>query len=102
MSYQINISLEKNESGYSASCPGITDQQFQGNSLDTVFENLKKAIVRDLQAKENPTSPKVRKPIWKVAELLIQDMTEEELNQLPTDGAEQHDRYIYGTPKQEI
>ncbi len=102
MSYQINISLEKNESGYLASCPGITDRQIQSNSLDTVFNELKKAIVRDLQAKEEPPSPKVRQPIWKVAELLILDMTEEELNQLPTDGAEQHDRYIYGTPKQEI
>ena len=28
-------------------------------------------------------------------------MTEEELNQLPIDGAEQHDHYIYGTAKKE-
>lgn len=101
MSYQINIFLEKNESGYLASCPEITDQKFQSNSLDTIFDDLKKAIDRDLQIKENSTAPKVRKPIWKIAQLLIEDMTEEELNQLPTDGAEQHDRYIYGTSKQE-
>ena len=29
------------------------------------------------------------------------DMTAEEIAQLPTDGAEQHDHYIYGTPKQQ-
>lgn len=57
MSYQINISLEKNESGYLASCPEITDQQFQGNSLDTIFDDLKKAIGRDLQIKESSTTP---------------------------------------------
>lgn len=28
-------------------------------------------------------------------------MTEDELNLLPTNGAEQHDHYIYSTPKQE-
>jgi hypothetical protein len=84
-----------------AACPEITDQKFQSNSLDTVFDDLKKAIGRDLQIKENSTVPKARQPIWKIAQLLIEDMTEEELNQLPTDGAEQHDSYIYGTPKQE-
>ncbi|MDY6804639.1 MAG: hypothetical protein SXA11_12640 [Cyanobacteriota bacterium] len=101
MSYQINISLEKNESGYLASCLEITDRQFQGTSLDTVFDDLKKAIDRDLQIQENSTTPKVRQPIWKIAQLLIEDMTEEELDRLPNDGAEQHDFYIYGTPKQE-
>lgn len=27
------------------------------------------------------------------------DMTEDEVNQLPTDAAEQHDRYLYGIHK---
>jgi len=27
------------------------------------------------------------------------DMTADEIAQLPKDGAEQHDHYIYGTPK---
>ena len=39
------------------------------------------------------------KPIWEIAEELTRDMTPEEIAQLPTDGAEQHDHYIYGTPK---
>lgn len=30
---------------------------------------------------------------------LTADMTPEEIAELPTDGAEQHDHYIYGTPK---
>ena len=32
-------------------------------------------------------------------EELTEDMTLEEIAQLPKDGAEQHDHYIYGTPK---
>ncbi|NBD17456.1 MAG: hypothetical protein GVY04_15350 [Cyanobacteria bacterium] len=33
------------------------------------------------------------------AEKLVADIPEEVLNELPTDSAEQHDHYIYGTPK---
>ena len=101
MSYKINISLEKKESSYFASCPEITDKQFQGDSLDTVFAELKKAIQFELQTQAEQTSEKVNQPIWKVAEFLVQDMTEEEVNQLPIDGAKQHDHYIYGTAKKE-
>lgn len=39
------------------------------------------------------------KTIWEIAEEITRDMTPEEIAQLPTDGAEQHDHYIYGTPK---
>ena len=101
MSYKINISLEKKESGYSASCPEITDKQFQGDSLDIIFAELKKAIQLELQNQEKKASKKVNQPIWEVAQSLIQDITEDELNVLPTNGAEQHDHYIYGTPKKE-
>ena len=101
MSYQINISLEKKESGYSASCPEITDKQFEENSLDIIFAELKKAIQFELQTQAKKASKKVNQPIWEVAQSLIQDMTEDELNLLPTNGAEQHDHYIYDKPKQE-
>jgi hypothetical protein len=29
----------------------------------------------------------------------IEDIPEEEINQFPTDAAQQHDHYLYGTPK---
>ncbi|NEQ35142.1 MAG: hypothetical protein F6K40_01980 [Okeania sp. SIO3I5] len=95
MPYKINISLEKKESGYSASCPEITDRQFEGDSLDIIFAELKKAIQLELQTLEKKASQKVDKPIWEVAQSLIQDITEDEINLLPTNGAEQHDYYIY-------
>jgi hypothetical protein len=43
-----------------------------------------------------------RKPIWQVAQDLMADVPPEVIDTLPTDGAEQHDHYIYGTPKRDI
>lgn len=39
------------------------------------------------------------KPIWEMVEELLKDIPDEDIAQMPTDGAEQHDHYIYGTPK---
>jgi antitoxin component of MazEF toxin-antitoxin module len=40
-----------------------------------------------------------RQPIWEEILDLVKDIPPEELDKLPTDGASQHDHYIYGTPK---
>lgn len=45
-----------------------------------------------------PTAP-AHKPIWEEIEELTASIPEEEFLKLPVDGAEQHDHYIYGTPK---
>jgi antitoxin component of MazEF toxin-antitoxin module len=42
--------------------------------------------------------PKPR-PIWERIAEMVADVPPEELAKLPTDGASQHDHYIYGTPK---
>ena len=39
------------------------------------------------------------KPLWEIADDLLKDVPQEVLDRLPTDGAAQHDHYIYGTPK---
>lgn len=39
------------------------------------------------------------KPIWEVFQEISDSIPEEEWAKLPPDGAEQHDHYIYGTPK---
>jgi Arc/MetJ-type ribon-helix-helix transcriptional regulator len=46
-----------------------------------------------------PPSTEARKPIWEVFEEITASIPEEEWARLPADGAEQHDHYIYGTPK---
>jgi len=39
------------------------------------------------------------KSIWDVIDTVMRHVPEEALNCLPTDGAEQHDHYLYDSPK---
>lgn len=100
MSYKVNVSIEKTDSGYLAYCPELSEQTFQGDSLDLIFSELKTVIQADYQHQVS-SKPK-RKPIWEIAQDLTQDITEDELQLLPVDGAEQHNHYIYGTPKENL
>ncbi|NJR67152.1 MAG: hypothetical protein HC772_20485 [Leptolyngbyaceae cyanobacterium CRU_2_3] len=54
-----------------------------------------------VQPDPDPKRDRPSKPIWEIAQELTQDMTVEEIAQLPKDGAEQHDHYIYGIPKRQ-
>jgi hypothetical protein len=42
------------------------------------------------------------RPIWDLFEDFTKDLPEEVLAKLPTDGAQQHDYYLYGTPKRQF
>lgn len=37
--------------------------------------------------------------IWGKIEAIVEEVPKELWEELPTDGAEQHDHYLYGTPK---
>jgi hypothetical protein len=41
------------------------------------------------------------KPIWEIAAELARDIPPDVLAALPTDSAENHDHYLYGSPKKE-
>jgi hypothetical protein len=45
--------------------------------------------------------PPQRKPLWQRAAELRKSIPEEEWAKLPTDGSEQLDHYIYGSPKRQ-
>lgn len=47
---------------------------------------------------DDPPAP-ARKPIWEVFQEISASIPDEEWAKLPTDLSEQHDHYIYGTPK---
>ena len=49
-------------------------------------------------ASDEATAP-ARKPIWEIIEEDNRSIPPEVWDALPTDLAEQHDHYIYGTPK---
>ena len=99
MKSRFNIVIEKNDLGYSAFCPEMGKYKVRANSLDLVVDSLKSAIESYLKQTSELSESKSNRPIWEVAQEIIQDMTEAEIKQLPTDGAAEHDHYIYGTPK---
>lgn len=46
-----------------------------------------------------PKTPEPEQPLWELMAEFTQNLTATEVNQIPRDGATQHDHYIYGTPK---
>ena len=55
-------------------------------------------VVAEVQAGRIVLTP-ARPPIWERIVDLTADAPPEELAKPPTDGASQHDHYLYGTPK---
>lgn len=54
-------------------------------------------------AQESTEQPETSdEPIWKTFIEAGLEIPDEELDRLPTDGATQHDHYIYGTPKRSV
>jgi len=48
---------------------------------------------------ESAGPPAEDKPIWEVAAELVRDIPEDVLSSIPTDGAAQHDHYLYAADK---
>ena len=58
------------------------------------------ALVESLLEKEQTEPPEsTRQPISEIFEELSSQIPLEEWAELPQDGAEQHDHYLYGSPK---
>jgi predicted RNase H-like HicB family nuclease len=72
--------IEQKDLGYSAYSAELEGYRTEGYSLDVVVDNIKEAIKVYLKRGERQTVTKVDKPIGKIAQELIQDMTEDELN----------------------
>lgn len=65
----------------------------QQEVLDFV-ESLSKETESSMDASEQPL-----KSIWRVIEEGVKRVPEEAWDHVPADGAEQHDHYLYGSPK---
>jgi hypothetical protein len=58
------------------------------------------ALIDDMLRKEQKTEAgEPVRPIWEIIAELSAEIPLEEWAKLPTDGAEQHDHYLYGSPK---
>jgi hypothetical protein len=58
-----------------------------------------KAVWEAVKAKLWKPKAQAHKPVWQVAREIRQGLSEDDLGQLPRDGAVNHDHYLYGTPK---
>lgn len=80
-----------------------TDEQLQ--LIAHLVQNLRQIaparsdVFQPVATQTVPQTTKTGKSIWQIAEDFVKDLPEAELAKLPTDGAAQHDHYIYGTPK---
>jgi Arc/MetJ-type ribon-helix-helix transcriptional regulator len=77
-------------------------------SLDDAMTEAASLLVQRLRQEQpqaeqpaaNQTEPAAKqRPIWEEFAEIAASIPDEEWAKLPADGAEQHDHYIYGTPK---
>ena len=73
-------------------------------SVDAAMTEAARLLLQQLpQAPSKPPSTSAaaqeHKPIWEEILERTADIPDEEWDKLPTDLAEQHDHYLYGTPK---
>jgi len=54
-------------------------------------------IIEQKTEKTEPLTP----PIWERVQQRMNQVPESDMAQLPTDAAEEHDHYLYGTPKRD-
>ena len=57
------------------------------------------ALVDQMLREERPQFGEKARPIWEIITELSAQVPMEEWETLPSDGAEQHDHYLYGSPK---
>jgi hypothetical protein len=60
------------------------------------------SMVEELLSEKNDSSGNgVVRPLWEIVDEISAQVPLEEWQKLPTDGAEQHDHYLYGSPKRD-
>jgi hypothetical protein len=66
--------------------------------IDALSPDQMQRLRRELEARLASAGPPHR-PIWDEIEEITAGIPDEEFLKLPADGADQHDHYVYGTPK---
>ena len=97
---EVSVYIQKNETGYLVKSPEMGDRQIRGETLDSVLNEAKELIRVYLDNASQRPDASTGQALLGLFSEFVEDMTDEEVAQLPGDGATQHDHYIYGTPKQ--
>lgn len=81
----------------------------QSEIAQTIFEKVKvlsldeqKEVLEIVEKKISASPKKDSRPIWEVITEISSQIPEEEWAKLPSDGAINHDHYLYGAPKKKI
>ncbi len=96
---KISIVISKNPDGYLVNFPELEPIDYQSSSLEGVLNRLKDALETHLISSDISQGETTGESILKMVDKLTSDFTEEELAFLPSDGAEEHDYCLYGSPK---
>ena len=75
------------------------DEAVRNGQFSSPDDMITELIREFTQRTRQPTSAEAGKPIWQVFQEISASVPDEVWDTLPTDLAEQHDHYIYGTPK---
>ncbi|MGZ8842317.1 MAG: hypothetical protein ACXW18_01565 [Pyrinomonadaceae bacterium] len=60
------------------------------------------SLVEEMLSEKSGEQARVSvRPLWEIAEEISSQVPLEEWQKLPVDGAEQHDHYLYGSPKRD-
>lgn len=83
----------------------LTDEQATALQAKAAAEGLSlEAWIEKLAEPTAPNSP-VERPLRSIADFIVESMKDvppEIMDAMPTDGASQHDHYIYGWPKRDV
>ena len=71
-------------------------------SVDAAMAEAARLLLETLHRRPDDQEPPSSKPLWEEILELTADLPSEEWDRLPSDLAEQHDHYAYGTPKRPI
>ena len=71
-------------------------------SESEVVKEALSALTERVASSRSPRTPPTDSQVRRIGEMIdemMKDIPEEALAKMPVDGSEQHDHYIYGTPK---
>ena len=82
--------------------PALLDEALQGLQDQVHLRRENGTATEEATATRAAEPHDAGTPIWEAFIEASLDIPDEELDRLPTDGATQHDHYIYGTPKRPV
>ena len=83
----------------------LTDEQAAALQAKAAAEGLSLEAWIEKLAEPTTPNPPVARPLQSIANFIVESMKDvppEIMATMPTDGASQHDHYIYGWPKRDV